>query len=220
LPPHKLKFFKEYVSKKYKEMKNNTLTTRDICDYYTEKTGKRMSSNNLRHRYIPEFLDNGLLEEQPSPTDKRTKIYYPLADFDEECGTNTVLEGQYHIFTHEVALNTPKGAVLPRKTWLIDAIDKLKKCGTSGTEFSILSHAGIKVSEERFVCIYEFFDNLVSYFKNRHLASFHSEIFADVKYFGEIPNGSKENCGTVSPVPHNTTVPYSYDKPEDIPPES
>lgn len=56
------------------------VTTRELCDYYKEKTGKPITTNNLKQNYLNEFANNGLIDEQDSILDKRQKIYFPVID--------------------------------------------------------------------------------------------------------------------------------------------
>jgi hypothetical protein len=99
IPPYKLKFFKEFFMPLYKTKESSdekivdgvekeeripALTTRELCNYYKDKTGKTTTANNLKQSYLNEFLNNGLIEEEDSVIDKRQKIYYPLINLPQD----------------------------------------------------------------------------------------------------------------------------------------
>lgn len=97
IPPYKLKVFKEVFIEKYnskefrdkspdgsKEERRIGVTTRELCDHYREKTGKTITTNNMKQSLVNEFINNGLADEEDSIIDGRQKIYYPLIDFPQE----------------------------------------------------------------------------------------------------------------------------------------
>ncbi|MGB6531125.1 MAG: hypothetical protein WBF33_23705 [Candidatus Nitrosopolaris sp.] len=86
IPPYKLKFFKEVFLPLHKSKQapdkstdNNkqeriiALTTRELCEDYKEKTGKTITTNNLKQNYLNEFIHNGLIDEEESALDRRQK---------------------------------------------------------------------------------------------------------------------------------------------------
>ena len=93
MPSSKSKFFKEffvplYESKQSPDTDDNgnqedtiAITTRELCQYYNSKTGKTISTNNLKQTYLNEFISNGWIDEQDSKLDKKQHLYYPLVDF-------------------------------------------------------------------------------------------------------------------------------------------
>ncbi len=96
VPPYKVKIFKEVFLEKYsskkvpdkspdgsKEERIIGLTTKKVCDYYKEKTGKTMTTNNMKQNFLNEFINNGLVDEEDSIIDKRQKIYYPIVDISD-----------------------------------------------------------------------------------------------------------------------------------------
>ena len=100
MPAYKLKFFKEILLPLYRsksepdredenEEKRIAVTTKQLCNYFAEQTGKTITTDNLKKTYLIELLNNGYIDEEDSCIDKRQKIYYPLielpnADFSVE----------------------------------------------------------------------------------------------------------------------------------------
>ncbi len=79
IPTYKLKLFKEIFLEKYKsktspdrskddskEERIIAVTTRELCEYYKERAGKTITSNNLKQNYLNEFINNGLIDEEDS----------------------------------------------------------------------------------------------------------------------------------------------------------
>lgn len=97
IPTYKLKVFKEVFvplfrtktepnksSDGQKEEKVIALTTRELCDYFRQRTGKTITTNNLKQSYLNEFINGGLVDEEESVIDKRQKIYFPIVDLDSQ----------------------------------------------------------------------------------------------------------------------------------------
>src|SRR5262249_53698018 len=92
IPPYKLKVFKKIFLQLYKSKQNPdksgdgrqeripALTTRELCVAYHERTGKAITTNNMKQSYLNEFISNGLIDEEDSVLDRRQKIYYPIID--------------------------------------------------------------------------------------------------------------------------------------------
>ena len=88
IPPYKLKFFKEFFLPLYnskqtpdtnpddngKQERVIAVTTRELCEYYKEKTGKTITTNNLKQNYLNEYVNNAFIDEEDSVLDKRQKI--------------------------------------------------------------------------------------------------------------------------------------------------
>ena len=54
------------------------VTTRELCDYFLEKKGRPITTNNMKQTFLIELLNNGYIDEANSVLDKSQKIYYPV----------------------------------------------------------------------------------------------------------------------------------------------
>jgi hypothetical protein len=70
IPPYKLRLFTEFFLELYKTKKTPdkskdgakeeriiAITTRELCEYYKEKAGRTITTNNLKQNYLNEFVD-------------------------------------------------------------------------------------------------------------------------------------------------------------------
>jgi hypothetical protein len=94
IPEYKIKFYREvflplFRSKNKREEKNGkeekivAVTTKELADYYKEKTGKIIGIDNLRKTILVELINNDYISEMKSELDTRQFIYYPLIEFDD-----------------------------------------------------------------------------------------------------------------------------------------
>ena len=69
MPSYKLKFFNDYfvplVESKKKpdekdDLKENTIgvTTKEVCEYYKQQTGKSINTDTMKKIYLNELLNN------------------------------------------------------------------------------------------------------------------------------------------------------------------
>jgi hypothetical protein len=61
-----------------KEEEVRAVTTRELCDYYKESNNKPISTDNLKHTYLNQLINEGLIDYTNSKIDTRQNIYYPL----------------------------------------------------------------------------------------------------------------------------------------------
>ena len=54
------------------------VTTRELCDYFKEVEEKPISTDNLRHTYLNQLINEGIIDYTASKLDSRQNIYYPL----------------------------------------------------------------------------------------------------------------------------------------------
>ena len=64
--------------KSRKEEEIIAVTTRQLCDYYKEIKGKPISSDNLKHIYLNELVNEGIIDYTESKINSKQYIYYPL----------------------------------------------------------------------------------------------------------------------------------------------
>jgi hypothetical protein len=88
LPPHKLKFYRQYILPLYKSLGEKKLETREICDFYNANNPKgtmQMNSDNLRKNYLQELVNHNYLEQERDEDTKAIKyLYTPLVAEEEE----------------------------------------------------------------------------------------------------------------------------------------
>ncbi len=61
-----------------KEEEIIAVTTRELCDYYKEIEKKPISTDNLKHTYLNQLTNEGIIDYTGSKIDTRQNIYYPL----------------------------------------------------------------------------------------------------------------------------------------------
>jgi hypothetical protein len=87
LPPHKLRFYQQYILSLYRARKT-PLETREICGFYNANNPKgtlQMNSDNLRKNYLQELVNHNYLEQERDENIKAIKyLYTPLVDVEEE----------------------------------------------------------------------------------------------------------------------------------------
>ena len=64
--------------KNRKEEEIIAVTTRQLCDYYKEIKGKPISTDNLKHIYLNELINEGIIDYTESKINSKQYIYYPL----------------------------------------------------------------------------------------------------------------------------------------------
>jgi hypothetical protein len=87
IPPHKLKFYEQYILPLYNSKKEK-LRTKDLSEFYNRNAPKgapRLNSDNIRKTYIEELVNHSYLEqERDEDTSAKQYIYTPLVDLSEE----------------------------------------------------------------------------------------------------------------------------------------
>ena len=95
LPKFKVEFFNDifypcFANKTEPDSKKNdkgetikeeeiiVVTTRQLCDYYKEIYKKPISTDNLKHTYLNQLTNEGIIDYTGSKIDTRQNIYYPL----------------------------------------------------------------------------------------------------------------------------------------------
>ena len=96
LPKFKAEFFNDiflpcYETKTERDVKYNdkgdkiireedriAVTTKELCDYFKAIKDKPISSDNLKHTYLNQLINEGIIDYLPSKIDSRQNIYFPL----------------------------------------------------------------------------------------------------------------------------------------------
>jgi hypothetical protein len=173
LPPHKLKFYKQYVLPLYQTRKG-PLQTREICDYYNihkPKGTPKMNSNNLLKSYLYELANHNYLEQEQDENTKAVRyLFTPLMDLDEEqeekekeeeqetgkkqSSTPSTLSPVYHKLQFSKLILPENHMGIP-KDWLKQEILQLSSRTLTKAPLKILDPKGNDVPIDDFITYYE-----------------------------------------------------------------
>jgi hypothetical protein len=220
MPTYKLDFFKKYVLPVYKtkttkdkshdETKEETIiaiTTREVCEYYKQKTGKSITTNNVKETYFNEYINNGLMDYVESVINKSQYIYYPIVDLPSFNNDDEYNKQQLQLTKRssipdrmDDLLQHPK-LLIPRnykripENWLELEILALMQHPLQINKFELYNENNEKI------CICKFIENyenqsqknakLNGCFSEPDFYDFHSEIFGNMKY---LPRYKEELC--------------------------
>ena len=218
MPPFKLKFFKQFFLPAYSlkqtpdtasdgDEKHESIvavTSRQVCDHYKSKTGKTISTNNLKQNYLNEFINNGLIDEQASLLDGRQKIYYPLidlsADNDEEQqqqSSSTEPTEKIKELSIENAMDNilqrPK-LLMPRnckdvpENWLELEILDLLKYPLNLSKFELYNEKNERICICKFIKEYEKSVQFNGYLSKPIFRNYSSKVFGNMHYFRTFRN--------------------------------
>jgi hypothetical protein len=218
MPTYKLNLFKDIFLEKYgskaspdrkkdgtKEERIIAVTTRELCDYYKEKTGKAITSNNLKQNYLNEFISNGLIDEEDSLIDNRQKIYRPIVDLldddladsqkeDKKISLLSISERLDNILQHP-RLVVPKRFKFIPENWLELEILDLLKYPLIIDRFELYNEKNELVCICRFIEEYQKTQMIDGYFSNAIYYNNHNEIFGTLK---DVDVNHPELCGKIS----------------------
>ena len=65
-----------------KKEDRNAVTTKQISDYYKEKTGRTIAPDNVKNTYLKELVTDGFIDYEISKIHGKKYIYYPLVEPD------------------------------------------------------------------------------------------------------------------------------------------
>ena len=63
-----------------KTEERKAVTVRQLCEYFKDKKGKSISTDNMKKTYLNELVNNGLIDYENSKIDSRQYIYYPVVE--------------------------------------------------------------------------------------------------------------------------------------------
>ena len=221
IPSYKIKFYREIFlplirsknkkdEKDGKEEKIIAVTTKELADYYKEKTGKAIFTDNLRKTFLVELLNNDYIGELKSELDSRQFIYYPLMEFEDSeiMQINLTKEEkedrdiskisnsyQFDNYLHVSPIKIPKYCKNIPKDWLIYEILSLARYRidldnfagpladylNTHEKFQLLDNKGNKLKVNDFVKEYEKNLQLIRYFFKPEISNYHSKVFGDIK---------------------------------------
>lgn len=89
LPKFKAEFFNDIFypsfqrktepeSNDKKQEERIAVTTRELCEYYKEVRKKPITTDNLKHTYLNQLINEGIIDYTESKVHARQNIYYPL----------------------------------------------------------------------------------------------------------------------------------------------
>ena len=163
LPPHKYRFYQQYVLPLYKSKGGEKLETKDICDFYNANNHKGatpMNSNNLLKNYLQELVNHNYLEQERDPETKAIKyLFTPLVDIDEEesppeSSTASTLGPVYQYLQYSKLLVPENYTGIPQD-WLNQEILQLSSRTLTGVPLKIFDPKGNDVPFEDFISYYE-----------------------------------------------------------------
>jgi hypothetical protein len=224
MPAYKMKFFNEIFYPLYEANSNQPLTTKKLCEYYRTKYGKAIDSDSMKKKYLNELRNNGIIGEENSPDDMREKIFTPLVEpsstayFQEKdtSYSNKLEISNYkkeRVFDNSLQYSritmTKNFRNIP-EDWLIFEILSLAKCRfdldhfessladflnrSKEMKFIDRDNSG-RMSVREFVEDYEKTYTLNRYFRRAGFHSYHSNIFGNIKFLGNL---TKETCEKLS----------------------
>jgi hypothetical protein len=173
MPPHKLKFYQEYILPKFKVEKRG-LTSREICDYYNANAPKGtllINTDRLTKTYLEELVNHSYLErQQDQETKTKQYLYTPLVDVNEEhYEEEQKYEGQeegedspnrsksrpFDQNLHFSKLLLPENLPEIPEDWLKREILELQEHRITPPIFKILDPKGNDIPIDRFIQEYE-----------------------------------------------------------------
>ncbi|MGA9843470.1 MAG: sugar phosphate isomerase/epimerase family protein [Nitrososphaeraceae archaeon] len=225
IPAYKLKFYremflelfrsKEKVDTSADKTKSESIiavTVKQLSDYYREKSGRAISAENIRKKFLNELLNHDYIGSVESVLDRRQNIYYPLVELDDnvedenqdnnEDGAkikNLKNSGKFRNFSQYSRITSPKNCRSIPENWLIFEILGLAKYGIDLDSFSgciadelnnnnnlkLLDKDGNRLTIKEFTIEYEKDTSLIPYFRKGKVNTFCNKSYGYIIYLGE-----------------------------------
>ena len=177
------------------------VTTRKLCNYYNKKTGKSISTNNMKKTYLDEFINNALINEQDSNADKRQKEYSLVVDLPSPAEPSTAFDIDSENYIPKIKKLWNMGRVdnilqyqkivLPSsykyipENWLELAIFDLLKCPLQINKFELYNKNNERLCICKFVEEYEKSIKLGEYFSKAVFGNYsRTDIWKDEIFTG------------------------------------
>ncbi|MDQ3947995.1 MAG: hypothetical protein M3275_00360 [Thermoproteota archaeon] len=171
LPPHKLKFYQQYIVPLFESKHRVPLKTSDIADFYNANApagAPKLNSDNIRKTYLEELVRHNYLEQDLDEETKAKKyVYTPLVDMvaeekeeqenekKKEEQPNPSNLGQFFHYLHFAKLILPQNHPGIASDWLKQEILQLSKLLLTSAPLRILDIKGNDVPIEDFIRSYE-----------------------------------------------------------------
>ena len=225
IPAYKLRFYretflelfrsKEKVDTSADKSKSESIiavTVKQLCDYYREKSGRAISAENIRKKFLNELLNHDYIGSVESVLDRRQNIYYPLVELDDNVEDenqdnnddddkikNLKNSSQFRNFQQYSRITSPKNCRSVPENWLIFEILGLAKYAIDLDSFSgciadelnnsnnlkLLDKDGNRLTIKQFTIEYEKDTSLILYFGKGKFNNFYNKTFGYIIYLGE-----------------------------------
>jgi hypothetical protein len=100
------------------------VTTRELCDYFKEIKKKPISTDNIKHTYLNQLINEGIIDYTESKINSKQNIYYPLLVIGSLLSTESIMspidkESQQSLTIYEKIIKNVN------ETWIFCEITKL-----------------------------------------------------------------------------------------------
>ncbi len=179
LPLFKLKHNPDTSAKDDTQEERIALSTTEMAQFYKDKKGKSLTTDNIKKTYLDELKNNGLIDDIDSKVDKRRKIYYPIVDIANfKINQNYTNLDESNNNLHFFRLKLSKYYNKIDKDWLKMEILDLIKYGIGQTNmFKLLNQDGNELCICQFIQKYNSSGSLIRYFQYDENCIYHSKVF-------------------------------------------
>lgn len=190
IPSYKLQFFKDIFCKLYKsktEADSNdgkqedriAVTTKELCEYYKQRTNKSITTNNMKTTFLNELQNAGYIDCEPSKIDNRKYIFWQVIDPTDDRGViikNNVDADAMDNNLRYARINLPRNCRNIPENWLLSAILELMEYPVRANNFTLLGRDESPVSITEFIKDYENSSKLTNYFVKRNYPTIFGEL--------------------------------------------
>jgi hypothetical protein len=120
-----------------KEEEILAVTTRQLCDYYKEIKGKPIQTDNLKHVYLNELINEGIIDYTESKINAKQYIYYPLVT--DSLSTISIMD-PIDVDSQQTPIIYEKIIKNINKTWIFCEIMKLIRYRLDLTNFQLTDY--------------------------------------------------------------------------------
>ena len=113
------------------------VTTRQLCDYYKEIKKKPISTDNLKHIYLNELINEGIIDYTESKINSKQYIYYPLVT--DLLSTISIMD-QIDVDSQQTSKIYEKIITNITETWIFCEIMKLIRYRLDLTNFQLADY--------------------------------------------------------------------------------
>jgi hypothetical protein len=202
MPSYKLQFFKDIFCKLYKtktevDSKDGkqedriAVTTKELCEYYKQRTGKSITTNNMKMTFLNELQNAGYIDCELSKIDNRKYIFWQVIDPPDEGGIikNHAESDAMDNNLRYSRINLPRNCRSIPENWLLSAILELREYPVRANKFMLLGSDESSITIAEFIKDYENSSKLNNYFVKRN----YPNIFGELKPLMQEINGSSHS---------------------------
>ena len=118
------------------------VTTRQLCDYYKEINKKPISTDNLKHIYLNELINEGIIDYTESKINAKQYIYYPLVSTNSLSSIS--IKDSIDMDSQHTPIIYEKIIINITETWLFCEIMKLIRYRLNLTNFQLTDYLNDK----------------------------------------------------------------------------